>query len=103
MTDTFNVTAAYDKSSYNQGDTFKISISGNDVLTTTTVTQQQMNCSFQITAADGATETVTAGPVTVNVTTVTSTQESVRITGATDSQGRTLTIDPSGLFVTGVA
>jgi hypothetical protein len=38
MTDTFNVTAAYDKSTYNQGDTMTITISGGDVLTQTTTT-----------------------------------------------------------------
>lgn len=102
MPDTFNVTAAYDKASYNTGDTMKVSISGDDVLTQS-VTLSAGPLTLGIKAADGATETITVPATTVLGTT--STPESVVITSVTDSgtPPRTWTIDPSGLFATATA
>lgn len=100
MPDTWNVTGAYDKSSYNKGDTMTVTISGGDVLSTTTV-QQSGTLTLTITAADGATTTITMASVPINVTTTT--PESVKITGVTDTSGRTWTIAANGLSMTATA
>ena len=70
MTDTWNVSAAYDKPSYVGGDTIKVTISGNDVLTTTT-TSQIGPLTIPLVAADGAKTTINvpAEQATVTVTT----------------------------------
>lgn len=104
MADTFNVTASFDKTTYNTGDTMTLTISGDDVLTTTTTTQQTASGSIALTAADGATQTLAfpAG-VTVNVTTTTSTNESVKMSSVTDSSGRVWTIASTGLTATATA
>ena len=106
MTDTFNVTASYDKASYNQGDTIKVAISGNDVQTITTVTQGQIGpLALTITAADGATEVVNIPQTAVSISTTTTTPESVRITSVSDTSPtpRSWVIDASGLFITATA
>lgn len=100
MADTFNVTAAYDKPSYAQGDTMTITISGDDVLTET-VQKNSGNLSITIKAADGATATIKLPPAIVNV--LVSTNESVVISGVTDDSGRTWTVASSGLTATAVA
>ena len=82
MSDTFNVTAAYDKPAYNAGDTITVSISGSDVLTTTS--QAQVGpLTLHLAAADGATQDITLPSESVAVTTTT--PESVVITGITDN------------------
>ena len=104
MTDAFNVTAAYDKPSYNQGDTMTVNISGGDVLQQSTTTQQQSGAlTLNITAADGAVTSIALPPTVVNVTTVSSTPESVKITGITDTSGRVWTIAATGLSATATA
>ncbi len=104
MTDTFNVTAAYDKPSYNQGSVMTVTITGNDVLTQTTTTQQQSGVlTLTITAADGATTTITVPAATVNVSTTTSTPQSVKIAAVTDTSGRTWAIAANGLSMTATA
>jgi hypothetical protein len=104
MTDTFSVTASYDKTQYNKGDTITVTISGNDVLTTTTTSSQASGTlTLTITAADGATTTVTVPPTTVMVTTTTTTPESVKITGVSDTSGRTWAIATGGLSATATA
>lgn len=100
MTDTFNVTATLDKTTYNSGDTMTVSISGGDVLTTTTQVPSG-TLTLTITAADGATTTVNVSPATISMTT--STPESVKITAITDTSGRTWTIAASGLTATATA
>lgn len=104
MTDTWNVTASYDKSSYNQGDTMTVALSGSDVLTSTTTTQQQSgNLTLSLTAADGSVTTVEVPAVTINVTSNTSTTQTVKITGVSDSSGRVWTIAANGLSATATA
>ena len=85
MTDTFNVTAAFDKASYNAGDTMKVTITGDDVLTQQVQTTQTETVTVSIVAADGATTTV--GPVSAPVvtTTTTTTHESVKIASIVDA------------------
>jgi hypothetical protein len=100
MTDTFNVTAAYNANSYNAGNTIMVSISGNDVLTTTS-NGVSGNLTITVQAADGATETLTLAPTTVITTT--STPESVKMTAISDSSGRTWVIANSGLTATTTA
>ncbi len=70
MTDVFNVTASYDKPSYVQGDVITVTISGNDVLTTT-ANGQVGPITLPIIAADGATTTITIPQETVTITVVT--------------------------------
>lgn len=104
MSDTFNVTAAYDKTSYNSGDTMTVTISGNDVLTTTTTTQQQSGTlTLTITAADGSTSTITVPATTVNVTNTSATPQSVVISAVSDTSGRAWTIASNGLSITATA
>jgi len=69
MSDQFNVTAAYDKPSYVGGETIKITISGDDVVTTTQ--QSQIGpLVIPLVAADGAKTTITAPAEQATVTTV---------------------------------
>ena len=83
MTDTFNVTAAYDKAAYNAGDTITVTITGGDVLTTVTqATAGPLTVHLQA-QGDGATQDITLASVQVTVTTTT--PESVVITGITDN------------------
>lgn len=82
MPDTFNVTAAYDKPAYNAGDTITVTITGGDVLTTTSQASAGPLV-VHLTAADGATQDITLASVPVTVTTTT--PESVVITGITDN------------------
>ena len=104
MTDTFNVTASYDKTSYNQGQTITITIVGDDVLTQSSTTQQQAGAvTLTVTAADGAMTSIAVPPTLVNVTTVTTTPESVQITGVTDTSGRVWSISTGGLSATATA
>ena len=104
MTDTFNVTASYDKTSYNKGDTMTLTISGGDVLTqTTTSTSQSGTLTMTITAADGAVFSVTKSGVTVTTPITTTTAESVKITGISDTSGRVWTIASGGLTATAIA
>lgn len=98
MTDVFSVTGAFDKSSYATGDAMKVTITGDDVLSTGSTTP--VHVVLQLTAADGATGTVTADAV---LTSVVATHESVRITSVTDASGRVWAVDTGGLFATAVA
>lgn len=102
MPDVFNVTAALDKASYNTGDTITLTISGGDVLTSTTVTPTTYTGTVNLAAADGATS-VAPFSLTVDVPTTTSTPESVKITSVTDSSGRVWTVAPTGLSATATA
>lgn len=102
MADTFNVTASYDKSAYNQGDTITATIAGNDVLTQQ-VPGTAGPLSLTLTAADGATTTFVVPSVPVTLTTTT--PESVKITAVQDTGAspRSWTISASGLSVSAVA
>jgi hypothetical protein len=100
VADVFSVTGAYDKASYNKGDTMTVTISGGDVLTQT-VQQPSGTVTLTITAADGSTTTVVMPPEPVNVTTTS--PQSVKITGVSDTSGRTWTIAANGLSCTAVA
>ena len=100
--DVFSVAASYDKTSYNQGQTITVTITGNDVLTTTT----QGNAgplALTITAADGSTTTVTLP--TVPVTLTTTAIESVKITAIQDTGAtpRPWTIAAGGLTASATA
>jgi hypothetical protein len=100
--DKFNVTAAYDKAAYNNGDTITVTISGNDVQTS--VTQGTVGpLTLHLTAADTATTDITipAQPVTITTTT----PESVVLTGITDTSStpRVWTVAASGVAATATA
>lgn len=100
MTDTFNVTASFDKTSYTTGETMTITITGDDVMTETA--PQTVSGTITLTAADGATSTLEfPSGTTVNVST--STNEAVKMTAITDSSGRTWTIAANGLTATATA
>jgi hypothetical protein len=78
--DAFNVTAVWNQPSYTAGQTIIGTISGGDVLTTTTTSQETVGpVTIPIVAADGATSVVTLPAVQVAVTTTTATPESVVI------------------------
>jgi hypothetical protein len=105
MTDTFNVTASYDKPSYNQGDTITATISGGDVLTQT-VQGQIGPVALPLVASDGAQDTLNLPQTTVTVTTATS--ESVVIDTTrpivdTSPTPRTWTVSANKLSITATA
>jgi hypothetical protein len=82
MSDVFSVTAAWDKTSYNAGDTITGTISGGDVSTTTSppTTQTVGPVTVPIVAANGAMATAVYPAVVVNFPGVTTaTPESVVI------------------------
>lgn len=99
MTETWNVTASFDKVTYNQNDTMKITITGGSVLTQTT--QVSVSGQVNVQSSDGATTTIPVGPAIVNVTT--STPESDKITSVTDGTGRVYTVSADGLSATAIA
>lgn len=109
MSDVFSVTAAWDKASYNAGDTITGTISGTDVLTTTTTTQGTAGpLTVPIVAADGAQSTVTVAAVPVTVVTTTTLPESVVIDTTrpiVDSSAtpRTWTVSTDKRSITGTA
>lgn len=84
MSDAFNVTASYDKPAYNGGDTIKVTISGNDVQTTTQISQIGPLIIPLVAAVDGA------------KTTITTSAEQATVTVATPES---VTIDPSVAIV----
>lgn len=105
MTDVFNVTAAYDKASYNTGDTITVTISGGDVLTQT-VSSQVGPLTIPIVAADGATSVVSVPQTLASVTTTT--PESVVIDTSkpivdTSPTPRTWTVASNKLSITATA
>jgi hypothetical protein len=105
MTDAFNVTAAYDQSSYTSGQTITVTISGNDV-ETQTLTGQIGPLTIPVVAADGATATVSLPQTTVTVTTAT--PESVVIDTTrpivdTSPTPRTWTVSSNKLSITAIA
>jgi hypothetical protein len=106
VTDTFNVTAAYDKPSYNQGDTITATISGGDVLTQTLTGQIGPLAIPVVNPTDGATATVSLPQTTVTVTTAT--PESVVIDTTrpivdTSPTPRTWTVSANKLSITATA
>lgn len=105
MTDVFNVTASYDKTTYTQGQTITATISGSDVLTTTT-TGQAGPLTIPVVAADGAVSTVTLGSVPVTLSIVM--DESVTIDTTrpivdTSPTPRTWTVSANKLSITAIA
>lgn len=100
MTDTFNVTAAYDKSSYTVGDAITATISGSDVLTNT-VSGTSSAFALSATMADGSTASISMPAAAVSV--ITTAPESVRITAVNDTSGRTWAIAANGLSASAVA
>lgn len=102
MTDTFNVTAAYDKANYAQGETITATISGDDVH----VVQSQGQAGpldLTVQAQGGAQQVISVPSVAVTITTTT--HESVKIIGVVDTgpTPRTWSIDASGTKVTATA
>lgn len=109
MTDTFNVTASYNQTSYTAGQTITGTISGGDVLTTTTQTQGQAGpLTVPIVAADGAQSTISFPSVPVTITTTVATPESVVIDTTraivdTSPTPRTWTVSSNKLSITATA
>lgn len=97
-TDTFGVTAAFDKPGYKAGDVMTLTISGGDVRATTDTST--VTATLSLTAADGSTGSVTAQ---VPVSKTVSTPESVVITSVTDTSGRTWAVAAGGLTATATA
>lgn len=106
MTDTFNVTAAYNQNSYTQGETIVVSISGDDVVTANVVTQEQAGpLTLTLQANDGANSVLSVPSVNVAVTTLQATNDSVIIVGVADTSTspRVWTIANNGLSVSATA
>lgn len=105
MADVFSVVGAYDKASYVGGDTIKITISGDDVLTSTS--QSQVGpLTIPVVAADGATSTISMPAEQATVTTVS--HQSVTIDPSravvdTSPTPRTWSISADKLSVTSTA
>lgn len=94
-TDQFNVTAAFDHpAGYTTGDTMTLTITGSDVVTTI----EDLVVTIGLQATDGATGSITA---TVPLTKVM--EDSVVITGVTDTEGRAWTVASGGLSATATA
>jgi len=98
--DQFNVTAAITPANPRTGDTLTLTISGDDVQTTET-SGTIGPLSLSLTAADGATTTLTVDAVPYTL--VTSTEESVKITGVSDPTGRVWSVADDGLTATATA
>lgn len=98
--DQFNVTAAVTPANPTTGDTITVTISGDDVLTTISAGTIGP-LSLSLTAADGATTTITVPAVPYNL--ATATHESVKITSVSDPSGRRWTVGANGLTATAVA
>ena len=78
--DAFDVTASWNQTSYTAGQTITGTISGGDVLTTTSTSVQNAGpVTIPVIAADGAQSTVSIPTVPVTITTTTTTPESVVI------------------------
>ena len=97
MTDTFRVVGAITPANPSTGDTVTLTISGDDVHTTT-VAGTIGPLTLALKAAGGGTTKITVAAVPCNV--VTSTHESVVITGVTDPSGRVWTVSSDGLTAT---
>ena len=103
--DAFNVTAAWDKTSYVAGDIITGNISGNDVQTT--VSQQTVGpVAIPVVAADGAQSSVSLPATTVTVTTTT--PQSVTIDTSrpivdTSATPRTWVVSANKLSITATA
>jgi hypothetical protein len=105
MPDVFNVTASYDKGSYTQGQTITITISGTDVLTTTT-TGQIGPLTIPIVAADGATSTINVPAEQVTITAPVSESVVIDTTKAivdTSPKPRTWAVATNKLSISAVA
>jgi hypothetical protein len=70
MADQFNVTAAYDKPSYVGGDTIKVTISGDDVVTSVATVQIGPLAIQVINPSDGVTQIINAPAEQATITTV---------------------------------
>lgn len=100
MADVFSVSAVLSPTNPTTGQTITLTAAGSDVLTTTTQsTIGPLTLSFK--AADGATTTITVPSAAY--TQVTTTPESVTLTGVSDPSGRIWTILPGGLTATAIA
>jgi hypothetical protein len=100
MSDQFNVTAAITPANPTTGDHLTLTISGDDVHTVTQPgTIGPLTLSLQ--AADGATTSIKVASVPFNL--VTTTHESVKITGVTDPSGRVWMPAADGLTATATA
>jgi hypothetical protein len=100
MTDTWNVTGAVTPANPTTGQAITLTISGGDVLTQT-VAGTIGPLTLNLTAADGATTTITVPAVPYQQ--VTSTPESVKITSVSDPSGRLWTVAANGLTASATA
>lgn len=105
MTDVFNVTASYDKTTYTQGQTITATIAGSDVLTTTTVGQAGP-LTIPVVAADGAISSVILGSVPVTLSIVANESvviDTTRTIVDTSPTPRVWTVSANKLSITAVA
>jgi len=93
MADTFNLTAAFDKTAYAPGDTMTLSVTG----TVTSGSPSPVSAAIVITAADGSTSNLAA------TSSVAGAEETWTITSATDTANRTWTVAADGHSATATA
>lgn len=104
MAGTWNVSASYDKSSYNAGETMIVSVAGSYVVDSTTTTEQQSgSLTLTLTAADGTITSVALPPVPVTVSVPGQTEVAWTVTEVSDTSGRNWTVAPDGKSVSAVA
>ena len=93
MADNFNLTASFDKSSYNPGDTMTLTVDG----TVTSGSATPVAATLTITAADGSTPSLAA------TSSVTGAAETWVISAVSDTATRTWTIAADGHSATATA
>ena len=86
MADVFNLTAGFDKASYNPGDTMVLSVTGS----VTAGNPTPVSATLTVTAQDGTTTVLAAA------SSVTGAPETWAITAVSDTAGRTWTIAADG-------
>jgi hypothetical protein len=93
VTDTFNLTASFDKASYLPGDKITLSVAG----AVTSGTATPIEATITVTAADGATTSISATSQVSDV------DEAWAITAVTDTAGRTWAVASDGKSATTTA
>ena len=101
---TFNVSAAYDKTTYNAGEQMTITLSGDATFTDTVVTDTQSGSLDQtITAENGETTNIISPSVTIKTTNNISQTLNCVISNIVATDGRAWTIAADGKKATAIA
>jgi uncharacterized protein YfaS (alpha-2-macroglobulin family) len=100
MADNFNsVTVAFDKATYNQGDTMTLTISGSAVSSAGSTVSEQPTVT--VVASDGTTASIQ--PTATSITVTSTTNLVTLIQSINDAGGRTWAVAANGLTATATA